>query len=150
MTKQIKNNTLWVGRRSLAVYTLDFISLSVVLIFSVIVSTNFFESNIPIILALIIILLKWISMCISHFTYLYIIENERLIERTGILSHTTTEIQVQDIRLIKLDQSLLGRILNYGTLHIATSGTSGIELQFINISDPENVRQIIRVKEDNI
>lgn len=73
----------------------------------------------------------------------YGITTKRVLMKEGLLKRTTNEIFMSKVESIKVQQTLLGRILNYGTLVI--SGTGGNHEPFIKVPGPlrfrENVQQ---------
>lgn len=71
------------------------------------------------------------------------ITNKRSIQRTGLLSKSTSEVLHDSIRNVTLDQSVAERIFKVGTLGIASAGQDGIEIQCKDVPDPEKIRKII-------
>ncbi|MBQ7264227.1 MAG: PH domain-containing protein [Synergistaceae bacterium] len=66
---------------------------------------------------------------------------------TGLLKRKSTEISYQNLRTIDVSQTIAQRILNLGTLSIASSGTSGYEINAKDIVDPFGVRNEIQDRE---
>lgn len=52
------------------------------------------------------------------------ITNKRIIMKAGILSVNLLENNVSKIDSIKIEKSLLGRVLGYGTIIVVTAGSS--------------------------
>ncbi len=70
-----------------------------------------------------------------------IIKQKQIIVRTGVLVRNTLDIPMTKIETIDIRQSLLGSVLNYGTLVI--TGTGGTR-QFINcLNKPLTCRRYI-------
>jgi uncharacterized membrane protein YdbT with pleckstrin-like domain len=66
----------------------------------------------------------------------------RLVFKEGLIARSTAELSLARIEEINLDQSVLGRILGFGTLSI--SGTGGDDrLVMAEIADPIAVRRSI-------
>jgi uncharacterized membrane protein YdbT with pleckstrin-like domain len=59
------------------------------------------------------------------------ITNKRLIIKTGILSRRTLELNLSKIESVNVNQSILGRILGYGSIGVI--GTGGTKEYFISI-----------------
>ena len=68
--------------------------------------------------------LQWLRMWIFHQFSDYGVTNKRAIMKTGWISRDAFETFLERIEGTRIDQSILGRILNYGTLIvIGTGGT---------------------------
>ena len=52
------------------------------------------------------------------------VTTRRVIVKTGFISRKTVEINLNKVESIQVDQGVLGRMLDYGTLVIAGTGTS--------------------------
>ena len=62
------------------------------------------------------------------------VTNRRVISKTGLISRHTVEQRIQKIESIRIDQGILGRILNYGTILI--HGTGGAVTPVALIASP--------------
>jgi uncharacterized membrane protein YdbT with pleckstrin-like domain len=51
------------------------------------------------------------------------VTNRRVIYKRGFISRTTAEMHMDKIESVKIDQSILGRILDYGEVTILGTGT---------------------------
>lgn len=67
-------------------------------------------------------LLLLCSAVIKQFTTELAITNERVIAKFGLISRTTSEQQLDRVEGVNLNQSILGRILNYGTITVRGTG----------------------------
>lgn len=78
-----------------------------------------------------------------------VITNHRVILKTGIFSRDVFEMQIQKVETVLVDQSIPGRIFNYGT--IACRGTGGTISKHIEIEAPLDFRAAFQtaVKEAN-
>ncbi len=86
-------------------------------------------------MGVIILICVWLQRKSTEFA----VTEQRLIYKTGILSRKTMETQLQKIESIQIDQSLTGRLCNFGTLviHGTGSGTTRIN----GLDDPIAVRR---------
>lgn len=66
------------------------------------------------------------------------VTSRRAIYKTGVVRRITSEISVDKIETVLVDQSILGRILNFGTIVIRGTG-GGLE-PVRNIGDPLTFR----------
>ncbi len=69
----------------------------------------------------------------------FVITNKRVIMKTGLISRNVFEMTLSHIESINVDQSILGRILDYGTIIIVGSG--GTRESFANIAAPVKFRK---------
>jgi uncharacterized membrane protein YdbT with pleckstrin-like domain len=79
-----------------------------------------------------------IPKLIEIFTSEFAITNKRIIIKVGFISRRTLEMNLQKIESINVNQSVLGRILGYGTIVVIGSG--GTKERFANISNPLEFR----------
>ena len=52
------------------------------------------------------------------------VTTKRLIVKRGFIRRSTIEINIHKVESIQIDQEMIGRLLNYGTLVISGTGTS--------------------------
>lgn len=64
----------------------------------------------------------------------FVITNRRIIIKTGFIARSTFEMNLSKIESVNVDQSVMGRIFNYGSITII--GTGGTRESFNNISKP--------------
>ena len=69
----------------------------------------------------------------------FAITNKRIIMKTGLISRKVFEMTVAHIESINVDQTIMGRILGYGTIIIVGSG--GTRESFEDIADPIRFRR---------
>lgn len=68
----------------------------------------------------------FLSTVIARATTEIAITNRRIIYKTGLLSRRTIEMNVDKVESVDVDQSVLGQLLDYGTIVVRGVGT-GIE-----------------------
>ena len=64
----------------------------------------------------------------------FAVTNKRVIVKTGLISRRTLEMNLSKIESVNVDQSIMGRILGYGTITII--GTGGTRESFPKIANP--------------
>lgn len=79
---------------------------------------------------------------IARYTDEFAVTNKRVIIKTGLISRKTFEMNHSKIESVNVDQSILGRILGYGTISIVGSG--GSKEEFPNIKSPVEFRKKIQ------
>ncbi|MBN2114313.1 MAG: PH domain-containing protein [Acidimicrobiia bacterium] len=72
----------------------------------------------------------------------YVLTNERLITRRGILARHGLEIPLEQITNVLFSQNILERILRSGDLLIESAGTSG-QSRFSDIPEPEEFQSLL-------
>ena len=73
-----------------------------------------------------------------------VITDRRVIYKTGFIRRITAEMNMDKVETVNVDQSILGRLLNYGTIHVRGTGT-GIE-HLHRISGPLELRTAVTAK----
>jgi uncharacterized membrane protein YdbT with pleckstrin-like domain len=95
--------------------------------------------------ALIALILAVITAIISYVSYQtseYGITNKRVLMKVGFIRRLSLEIYLQRIESVKVYQSVLGRILGYGSITI--SGVGGSRDPFSNIPNPLEFRRRVQ------
>jgi uncharacterized membrane protein YdbT with pleckstrin-like domain len=82
----------------------------------------------------------WFIRWITEFA----VTDRRVIYKCGFISRHTVEMNMDKIESVDVDQSLLGRLLNYGTIHVLGTG-EGIE-SLRRIAAPLALRSAITAK----
>jgi uncharacterized membrane protein YdbT with pleckstrin-like domain len=70
------------------------------------------------------------------------ITNKRVIMKRGLISRKTLELNLNKIENLGVDQGLLGRMLNYGTVTVV--GTGGTRETFKYVADPLAFRKTVQ------
>jgi uncharacterized membrane protein YdbT with pleckstrin-like domain len=78
----------------------------------------------------------------------FAVTNRRVIAKTGFIRRHTLEMLVQKIESVKVNQSVMGRILNFG--NVTVTGTGGTRETFQAILDPIVVRKKINQIIENV
>ncbi|HEY2835610.1 MAG TPA: PH domain-containing protein [Rhizomicrobium sp.] len=72
----------------------------------------------------------------------FAVTTDRVVVKTGLLSRNTIEIQLSKVESVQVNQDILGRIFNYGTITVA--GTGGTHEPFTLIDDPMSFRKAVQ------
>ena len=80
-----------------------------------------------------------------YLNNLYVLGRRNMVQLKGRLSFRLRKNMVRyaDIRKIDIKQSVLGRLLNYGTVRLYTAATTHAEVRMCGVSDPQSL--MIRV-----
>ena len=108
--------------------------------------------SLPIFLGLVLLplfgagLVFWLIAWVRYKTTELAITNKRVIAKFGFISRRTVEINIHKVESIQVDQSMLGRIFNFGTLLI--SGAGDPQAPITGISDPMAFRKAFMEAQD--
>jgi uncharacterized membrane protein YdbT with pleckstrin-like domain len=83
-----------------------------------------------------------LSPLIDYATSEFGVTNKRVIIKVGLLRRRTLELLLRHVEAISVDQSVTGRILDYGS--VTLTGTGGVREVFDNISRPLEFRRRIQ------
>jgi hypothetical protein len=89
-------------------------------------------------LGLVMALPPWLERATSEFG----VTSKRVIIKVGLIQRRTLELLIRQVEAISVDQSLAGRIFNFGT--ITLTGTGGVRETFHNIANPLEFRRSIQ------
>lgn len=67
-------------------------------------------------------LLFWMWAAIHYFTTEMAVTDRKVIAKTGFIRRNTIELLLSRVESIRVDQSILGRMLNYGSIVVAGGG----------------------------
>jgi uncharacterized membrane protein YdbT with pleckstrin-like domain len=76
----------------------------------------------------------WLHSLIRRATSEYAITNKRVIIKVGLISRRTLEMNLSKIESVNVSQSILARLLGYGS--IVVIGTGGTREEFHDIASP--------------
>jgi uncharacterized membrane protein YdbT with pleckstrin-like domain len=94
----------------------------------------------------IFLLVCLIFLVVLYFSYsrvTLIITEERITLKEGLASRATNDVYHSNVSNIRITQSLIERLLDVGTIEIASSATSGYEMTVSGVPDPKKVKTII-------
>ena len=77
-------------------------------------------------------IINFFKMMINKWTTERILTDLRYIQKTGWIKRDTEEIRISKIEEVDLKQSILGRILGYGSINISGTGSGKITLELID------------------
>ncbi|WP_346290374.1 PH domain-containing protein [Sphaerothrix gracilis] len=78
-------------------------------------------------------LVSWHLYC---STTTLVLNDDHLIYKRGVFSHKETTVDYLDIMDIDVEQNLVQRFLDTGTLKVANSGTGSFEIKIKNVPRP--------------
>ena len=88
-----------------------------------------------VIVGLVLLVIAWIRYKTTEFA----VTDRRIIAKTGLISRSTVELFLDKVEALQVEQSVMGRILDYGTVSIHGTGTT--HEPFRSISAPLLLRK---------
>ncbi len=82
--------------------------------------------------------LFWLAAVIRYMTTELAFTNKRVVAKTGFISRKTIELNLAKVESIQVQQGIIGRIFNFGTLIISGAGNPQAPLK--GISNPMTFR----------
>lgn len=108
----------------------------------------------------IFILIILIAMMVSGFFFgkaiIHRISNKltitekRIIYETGFIARKIKEIKKDNIRTIEIDQTVLERLFDIGTIKLATAGTGKYEIEFHGAKHPKKLEKKLKASKKKI
>lgn len=92
-------------------------------------------------------LILWLVVFIRYKTTELAFTNKRVIAKFGFVSRRTFELNTNKIESVQVEQSVLGRIFDYGTLVI--SGAGNPQAPILGISKPMEFRRAFMESQNN-
>jgi uncharacterized membrane protein YdbT with pleckstrin-like domain len=86
-------------------------------------------------------ILLGLQAVIVMFTTEFAVTNRRVVAKTGFIRRHTLEMLLPKIESVSVNQNVLGRLLNFGT--VTVTGTGGTKESFRAIVEPIDVRKKI-------
>lgn len=91
------------------------------------------------VLLLLTLPLSWLSIRNTD----YVVTDEALYVKTGVLSTNIESVGLDRIQNTEYSQSFWGRQFGYGSIDVSTAGSSGAEIGFQNVEGAGEVRETI-------
>ncbi|HET6547708.1 MAG TPA: PH domain-containing protein [Solirubrobacter sp.] len=73
----------------------------------------------------------------------YMVSNQRLYIRRGILSKNVQQTRIDRVQNVNTAQSFRERVLRVGTVDFDTAGTDDSEFRFVGVSDPGRIAGVV-------
>ncbi len=92
----------------------------------------------------------FIAVIILRYRHLFTVTSKRVISRIGLIARNTNEIEIRHTRELSVKQGIVERILNYGNVEISSAASTGVEVMFIGITWPHDLKEAIRRVRDGL
>jgi uncharacterized membrane protein YdbT with pleckstrin-like domain len=90
-----------------------------------------------------LVLLTLVAGLVRRTGTQYVVTNERLRIRRGILSRSVQETRLDRVQNVNIEQTPLERLLRVGTVDFDTAGTDDSDFAFRGVDDPDSVAQAV-------
>lgn len=90
----------------------------------------------------------WLAALIRYLTTELAFTNKRVIAKFGFISRKTIELNLSKVESLQVNQGILGRIFNFGTLVI--SGAGNPQAPIPGISNPMTFRRSFMEYQDQV
>ncbi len=91
-------------------------------------------------IGLIFLLVAWIKSVTTELA----VTSKRVVSKRGLISRQTMEMNLAKVEAIGVDQSIIGRLLGYGTVTVV--GTGGTKEPFPYIAAPLDFRRVVQAQ----
>ncbi len=82
-----------------------------------------------------------VAPLVARATSEFAVTTRRVIIKVGLVSRRTVELNLEKVESIGVEQTVVGRILGYGTIVVV--GTGGTKEPFARIADPMGFRRAV-------
>ena len=98
-----------------------------------------------VLISIVLVLIVIAVSSIFRFSTLYVLTDQRLRVRRGILSRKEKTARFDRIQNVSIDQSLLDRLFRVGAVNFETAGTDERDsgFNFLGISEPQQLVRIV-------
>jgi uncharacterized membrane protein YdbT with pleckstrin-like domain len=97
----------------------------------------------PIVVGLVLLVWAWIRYATTELA----VTNKRVIAKTGLIRRKTVELFISKVESVQVDQGVLGRIFDFGT--VTLTGTGVQSAPFKSIADPLQFRKLFMTAADS-
>ena len=77
---------------------------------------------------------------VHHVANELVLTNKWVMVKTGFIHQNTTEVSLADVKGLQIDQSLMGRLCNFGSLTFAGAGM--VHARVTGVADPSQFRRV--------
>lgn len=80
----------------------------------------------------------------------YLVGERRVEMVYGLVSKSSREVRIEDIRAINVRKSGLKGLLGIGDVEFASSGSEGVEVVFADVRSPHRIKKLVRAIQDDL
>jgi len=113
------------------------------LILFAVLSASRLNGGLAFLAALLISGIVLIPRAIRYFFSEFAVTNKRVLIKRGLISRDSTELLLTKLEGIQVDQNIIGRLLNYGTIRVNAANAMHVN-RYPRISDPLAFRKVVQ------
>ena len=136
-----RNNTTW--KSYIFQYLLIF-AMAVIVVIVAFADLNAYWRKFLSIVGAVYIVAIAVEIVFDMFNERFTLKEDEVVMEHGILNKKSTEIDVNQIRTILVNQSIWQRLVSIGDLYIASAGTESYEIVAHGITNPHEIRDKIQ------
>ena len=87
------------------------------------------------------------DMAYRRNSVLLVVRPDEIALERGVIGRQSIEISMRSIRTIKVNQSVMQRLLNVGDIRVASSGTDEYEISAFNMLNPHGIKEAMQANE---
>ena len=87
---------------------------------------------------------------LAWWAIVYLITSEEVYKKHGLISRTVTNVRLDQIQNTTFEQSVLGRLLSFGSVYIDTAGSGSTEVVLERVPRPQTVVSILTQQLDSV
>lgn len=76
------------------------------------------------------------------------VTSDRFVKKSGLVSIKTEEVSLDKIEEVNVEESILGRVFGFGTVHV--HGTGAGKIRVLMVRDPVNLRRQIQTAREQL
>jgi uncharacterized membrane protein YdbT with pleckstrin-like domain len=76
------------------------------------------------------------------------VTSDRFVRKAGLIAVTTEEVSLDKIEEVNVEESILGRIFGFGSIHV--HGTGAGRIRVVMVADPERLRREIQTARESL
>ena len=88
-----------------------------------------------------IVIIIWAILDRKH--RFYKVTNRRVSVQSGIIGRATSEVEIRDIRNVKMLQGVIDRLLGFDNVGISSAGTGQVEVIFAGVPNPSGIKYLV-------
>jgi len=99
---------------------------------------------IPVLVGIVLLLVVYVQKKCTELA----VTNKRLIAKKGFIQRDTVEINLKKVESTQVNQGLMGRMFNFGTIIVSGTGHGNAPIKYI--ADPLEFRRRLSMAQDNL
>lgn len=80
---------------------------------------------------------------IKYVSVVYVFTDKRVFRKRGIIRNYTSDTEYVDVKTVRTTHGIIERLLNFGDIHISTSGADGGDLNLHNVPEAHKAYEYI-------